>query len=81
MPRATDVPPIEFHSFETACTTNPVGAKGCGEAAAIAGPAATINAICDALAPLGVSHIDMPATPEAVWRAIRSAAQRPAAAA
>ncbi len=79
MPRATDVPPIEFHSFETTCTTNPVGAKGCGEAAAIAGPAATINAICDALAPLGVSHIDMPATPEAVWRAMQSATGLPAA--
>ena len=38
MPRASDVPPIEFHAFETICTTNPIGAKGCGEAAAIAGP-------------------------------------------
>jgi carbon-monoxide dehydrogenase large subunit len=73
MPRASDVPPIEFHAFETICTTNPIGAKGCGEAAAIAGPAATINAICNALKPLGVSHVDMPATPHAVWRAIQAA--------
>lgn len=73
MPRADDVPSIEFHAFETVCTTNPVGAKGCGEAAAIAGPAATINAICDALKDLGVSHVDMPATPESVWRAIHGA--------
>jgi len=73
MPRATDVPGIEFHAFETVCTTNPVGAKGCGEAAAIAGPAATINAICDALREFGVRHVDMPATPETIWRAIQSA--------
>ena len=73
MPRATDVPAIEFHSFETLCTTNPVGAKGCGEASAIAGPAATINAICNALSDYGVTHVDMPATPEAVWQAIREA--------
>ena len=73
MPRATDVPPIEFHSFETICTTNPVGAKGCGEASAIAGPAATINAICNALGDLGVHHVDMPATPQAVWRALQGA--------
>lgn len=73
MPRATTIPNVEFHSLETVCSTNPVGAKGCGEAAAIAGPAATINAICDALQGFGVRHIDMPATPEKVWKAIRSA--------
>lgn len=71
LPRATDIPNIEFHSLETICTTNPVGAKGCGEAAAIAGPSATINAICNALSEYGVRHIDMPATAEAVWRSIR----------
>ncbi len=70
LPRASDVPNIEFHSAETRCTTNPVGAKGCGEAAAIAGPSAVINAICDALEHLGVRHVDMPATPEKVWTAI-----------
>lgn len=72
LPRATDMPNVEFHALETLCTTNPVGAKGCGEAAAIAGPAATINAICNAISGLGVSHIDMPATPQKVWTAIQA---------
>jgi carbon-monoxide dehydrogenase large subunit len=61
-----------MEAMETICTTNPIGAKGCGEASAISGPAAVINAICDALRDYGVSHVDMPATPEKVWRAIRS---------
>lgn len=77
MPHASDIPSIEFHSIETLCRTNPLGAKGCGEAAAIAGPAATINAVCNALASFGVLHVDMPATPEKVWRAIQAA--KPAA--
>lgn len=72
MPRSTDMPNVEFRSLETICTTNPVGSKGCGEAAAISGPSATINAICNALSHLGVDHIDMPATPEKVWREIRN---------
>jgi aerobic carbon-monoxide dehydrogenase large subunit len=54
----------------TLCTHNPLGVKGCGEAGAIGAPAAVINAVMDALAPLGVTDIDMPATPERVWRAI-----------
>jgi carbon-monoxide dehydrogenase large subunit len=73
VPRASDVPNIEVHALETLCTTNPLGAKGCGEAAAIAGPSATINAICNALADAGVTHVDMPATPEKVWKAIARA--------
>ncbi|MEN2986805.1 xanthine dehydrogenase family protein molybdopterin-binding subunit [Tistrella sp. BH-R2-4] len=76
MPRATDVPAVELVSMETICTTNPVGAKGCGEASAIAGPAAVINAICDALHEHGVRHLDMPATPEKVWTAIQAASLR-----
>lgn len=72
MPRASDLPSIEFHSFETICETNPIGAKGCGEASAIAGPAATVNAICDALRAYGVRHIDMPVTPQKIWSAIDS---------
>jgi carbon-monoxide dehydrogenase large subunit len=52
------------------CTHNPLGVKGCGEAGAIGSPGAVMNAILDALAPLGVSTLDMPATPEKVWRAI-----------
>jgi len=57
----------------TACTHNPLGIKGVGEVGAIGVPPAVINAVLDALAPLGVSHIDMPATPEKVWRAIQEA--------
>jgi carbon-monoxide dehydrogenase large subunit len=57
----------------TACTHNPIGVKGVGEVGAIGVPPAVINAVLDALAPLGVTHIDMPATPEKVWQAIRTA--------
>ena len=63
----------------TLCTHNPLGVKGCGEAGAIGAPAAIINAVVDALAPLGVRHVDMPATPEKLWRA--DPAAPPAAAA
>jgi aerobic carbon-monoxide dehydrogenase large subunit len=52
------------------CTHNPLGAKGCGEAGAIAAPAAIVSAVLDALAPLGVTEIDMPLTLETVWRAV-----------
>jgi aerobic carbon-monoxide dehydrogenase large subunit len=52
---------------------NPLGVKGAGQAGCIAAPQTIVNAILDALAPLGIEHIDMPATPERVWRAIRSA--------
>jgi carbon-monoxide dehydrogenase large subunit len=53
--------------------------RGCGEAGAIGSPPAVINAICDALKDHGVTHIDMPATPEAVWRAIHGGARAAAA--
>ncbi len=56
---------------------NPLGVKGSGQAGAIAAPQTIICAILDALAPLGVEHIDMPATPERVWRAIRDAPRSP----
>jgi carbon-monoxide dehydrogenase large subunit len=52
---------------------NPLGVKGSGQAGAIAAPQTVIGAILNALAPLGVTHIDMPATPERVWQAIRKA--------
>ena len=55
---------------------NPLGVKGFGQAGCIAAPQTIINAIVDALAPLGIDHIDMPATPERVWRAIQAAASR-----
>ena len=67
MPRADDMPDIDVGMTITACPSNPLGVKGCGEAGAIAAPAAVMNAITDAL---GVKTFDMPATPEKVWRAI-----------
>jgi carbon-monoxide dehydrogenase large subunit len=80
MPRADDVPSFKVHTMSgTPCTHNPLGVKGCGEAGAIGAPPAVINAVVDALKDYGVDHIDMPATPEKVWRAINSAA-RPIAA-
>lgn len=65
MPRADDLPSFRVGMTETACTHNPLGVKGCGEAGAIAAPAATINAITNAL---GILSMDMPASPEKVWR-------------
>jgi carbon-monoxide dehydrogenase large subunit len=73
LPRAADVPAITPRFNSVPCSTNPMGVKGAGEAGAIAACPAVINAILDALAPLGVAHIDMPATPEKIWRAIRAA--------
>jgi carbon-monoxide dehydrogenase large subunit len=73
MPRADNLPFIDFGYNEILCQTNPLGAKGAGEAGTLGALPAVINAIIDALAPLGVSHIDMPATPERVWRTIQSA--------
>jgi carbon-monoxide dehydrogenase large subunit len=80
MPRASDIPPVNVdHSCMTPCTHNPLGVKGCGEAGAIGSPPAFVNAVVDALSDYGVTHIDMPLTPSAVWKAIAEA--RPAAAA
>jgi|HubBroStandDraft_1064217.scaffolds.fasta_scaffold00567_19 carbon-monoxide dehydrogenase large subunit len=73
MPRADHLPAIEFSFNIIPCRTNPLGIKGAGEAGAIGAPPAVINALVDALAPLGIDHIDMPATPLAIWTAIRSA--------
>jgi carbon-monoxide dehydrogenase large subunit len=73
MPRAADLPSFKVGNHVTACTHNPIGIKGVGEVGAIGVPPAVINAVLDALAPLGVTDIDMPATPEKVWRAIRTA--------
>ena len=69
MPRADDLPSFDVGMTITPCTHNPVGAKGCGEAGAIGSPPAIINAITDAL---GIMDIDMPATPEKIWRAVQS---------
>ena len=73
MPRAADLPMFKVGNHVTACTHNPLGVKGVGETGAIGVPPAVINAVLDALAPLGVTDISMPATPEKVWRAIQAA--------
>ena len=72
MPRADDFPEFKIGHVCTPCTHNPLGTKGCGEAGAIGSPPAIINAVLDALAPLGVKDIDMPATPHRVWQAIQA---------
>jgi aerobic carbon-monoxide dehydrogenase large subunit len=79
LPRAEDLPRIEFSWNVVPCRTNPLGLKGAGEAGAIGAPPALINAIVDALSPLAIEHIDMPATPERLWRTIRAAQARKAA--
>ncbi len=71
MPRADDLPSFNLGFTETPCPHNPLGVKGCGEAGAIAAPPALINAITDAIG----ADIDMPATPEKVWRALQSRQQ------
>ncbi len=73
LPRAEDLPDIEVDLIEVPCETNPLGVKGAGEAGAVGSPPAVINALVDALAADGVLSIDMPATPEIVWKAISEA--------
>ena len=73
MPRASLLPSIDAKMEEIACKTNPLGVKGIGESGTIGAPPTIINAVIDALRPLGVEAIDMPATPLRVWEAIRRA--------
>jgi len=73
MPRADSVPDMIVQTHVTACTHNPIGVKGCGEVGTIGSPATVINAVVDALEHLGVNHVDMPASPNRVWRIIASA--------
>ncbi len=70
---ATELPSFELVSMETPTPLNPLGAKGIGESGTIGSTPAVQSAVCDALAPFGIRHLDMPATPERVWQAIRSA--------
>jgi carbon-monoxide dehydrogenase large subunit len=72
MPRADDVPFFEVDSHEVPTQVNPLGAKGVGEAGTVGALPALVNAVNDALAPLGVRHLDMPMTSERVWRAIQA---------
>jgi carbon-monoxide dehydrogenase large subunit len=71
MPRADNLPNFAVATHGTPCTHNPLGVKGCGEAGAIGSPVAVMNAVIDALAPLGITDLAMPATSEKVWRAIQ----------
>ena len=76
MPRADDLPNIDTHTDESSpCQINPLGAKGVGELGTVGATPTIINAVLDALRPLGVTDIAMPATPERVWRAIGEARQ------
>ncbi|MNL78218.1 Carbon monoxide dehydrogenase large chain [compost metagenome] len=70
MPRAADVPFFSFASQGVPAKTNRLGAKGCGEAGCAGSLPSVMNAIVDALSPYGVQHVDMPATPLAIWRII-----------
>ena len=73
MPRVDDFPSFDLAYNEIPCATNPLGIKGAGEAGTIGSAPALINAIVDALSVFGVDHIDMPATPQHVWKAIEEA--------
>jgi carbon-monoxide dehydrogenase large subunit len=75
MPRADDIPLVHLETRAVPTAVNPLGVKGVGEAGTVGSLVATINAICDALSPLGIRHIEMPATPARVWAAIQEAAR------
>jgi carbon-monoxide dehydrogenase large subunit len=73
MPRATDISAVEVKSNPVPTKTNPLGVKGAGEAGCVGAMPAVANALVDALSHLGIKHIEMPATPERLWRAISQA--------
>jgi aerobic carbon-monoxide dehydrogenase large subunit len=73
MPTANELPAVEATGTVTPTPLNPLGVKGIGESGTIGAGPAVHNAVLDALAPLGIVHIDMPLTPEKVWRAVRTA--------
>jgi len=75
MPRADDLPSFKTGTTETPCPQNPLGVKGCGEIGTIGSTPAVINAVINALSPLGVTDFEMPATPQRVWQAIQSSRQ------
>ena len=72
MPRAGETPAFVLAFREEPCRTNPLGVKGAGEGGCVAAPPVVINAMLNALRPLGIRHIDMPATPQRIWRAIHA---------
>ena len=73
MPRADTSPKMDVSTHSTPCAHTPLGVKGCGEVGTIGAPAAVMNAVVDALSHLGVTHVDMPATPNRIWRVIQNA--------
>ena len=73
MPRADDLSMFEVESNPVPTATNPLGVKGAGEAGCVGALPAVMNGVIDALSPLGIRDLDMPASPERVWRAIRAA--------
>jgi carbon-monoxide dehydrogenase large subunit len=73
LPRASDLPGLGFESHAVPARTNPLGAKGCGEAGCAGSLPAVMNAVVDALSEFGITHIDMPATPHRIWQAIQAA--------
>jgi carbon-monoxide dehydrogenase large subunit len=75
LPRAEDLPPLDVRCVEVPTASNRLGVKGAGQAGCIGAPQAVMHAVLDALAPLGVATLDMPATPMTVWQAIRAARQ------
>jgi aerobic carbon-monoxide dehydrogenase large subunit len=79
VPRADDMPYVEFDTLPVPNPNNPLGVKGCGEAGTIGALASVMHALLDALKPYGISHLDMPATPQIVWRAIQAASSAKAA--
>lgn len=76
IPRAADLPTFETSHTVTPTPINPLGVKGIGEAGTIGAPPAIVNAVMDALAPLGIRHLDMPLSAETVWQAIQQAKNR-----
>jgi carbon-monoxide dehydrogenase large subunit len=79
IPSAAEFPSFEVSHTVTPTTRNPLGAKGIGESGTTGSTAAVWNAVVDALRPYGVVHLDMPFTPERVWRAIHHAESSPVA--
>ena len=77
VPRADLLPGIEVDRIETPSPHNPLGVKGAGEMGTIAATPVVANAVMDALAPLGVTHIELPLTPEKIWRAVQAAQGAP----
>jgi carbon-monoxide dehydrogenase large subunit len=77
LPNAAMVPPITTDFIETPSPFNPLGVKGAGESGCIGGPPAIVNAVLDALSPLGITTIDMPLRPEKIWSLLHAASPEP----